>query len=62
MVPRVVLRFAAKDQSLRALRIELPTTLSPLAILTLKNRTLTPVAKLFTECAREMAKVHSTEK
>jgi DNA-binding transcriptional LysR family regulator len=62
MVPRVVLRFAAKDQSLRGLRIELPTTLRPLAILTLRNRTLNPVAKLFTDCAREMAKVQSIEK
>ncbi len=57
MVPRVVLRFAAKDQALRGLPIELPTTLRPLAIITLRNRTLNPVAKLFTDCAREVAQV-----
>ena len=28
----------------------------PIGIITLKNRTLTPVAQLFLECAREAAK------
>lgn len=56
MVPRVVLQFPTKDQAFRALKIDLPTTLRPLAIVTLKNRTLNPVAQLFTEWAREAAK------
>jgi len=56
MVPRVVLQFPTKDQSFRALKIDLPTTLRPLAIVTLKNRTLNPVAQLFIDCARQMAK------
>jgi DNA-binding transcriptional LysR family regulator len=56
MVPRVVLQFPAKNQAFRALNIDLPTTLRPLAIVTLKNRTLNPVAQLFTEWAREATK------
>jgi DNA-binding transcriptional LysR family regulator len=56
MVPRVVLQFPTKDQPFRALKINLPTTSRPLAIVTMKNRTLNPVAQLFTDCAREIAK------
>ena len=56
MVPSVVLRFQGEKQTLKALSIDLPTTFRPLAIITLKNRTLNPVAQLFTDCAREAAK------
>ena len=56
MVPRVVLQFPTKDQPFRALRIDLPTTSRPLAIVTLKHRTLSPVAQLFIDCARAAAK------
>jgi len=38
------------------LPIELPTARVPIAIVTLKNRSLSPVAKLFIEHAREIAK------
>ena len=43
MVPRVVLQFPTKNQVLRGLTIELPTTFRPLALVTLKNRTSTPL-------------------
>jgi DNA-binding transcriptional LysR family regulator len=56
MVPRVALQFPTKNQAFRALKIDLPTTFRPLAIVTLKNRTLNPVAQLFTEWTREAAK------
>jgi DNA-binding transcriptional LysR family regulator len=56
MVPRVVLQFPTKNPVLRALPIDLQTTFRPLALVTLKNRTLNPVAQLFTESAREVAK------
>jgi DNA-binding transcriptional LysR family regulator len=56
MVPRVVLQFPTQNQSFRAFKIELPTTSRPLALLTLKNRTLNPVAQLFIECARQTAR------
>jgi hypothetical protein len=39
-----------------ALPIELVNADAPVAIVTLKNRTLTPVAQLFLDCAREVAK------
>jgi DNA-binding transcriptional LysR family regulator len=56
MVPGVVLQFPVKNQMFKALPIALPTTSRPLAIITLKNRTLNPVAQLFSDCARETAK------
>jgi DNA-binding transcriptional LysR family regulator len=62
MVPRVVLQFPTKNQLLRGLAIELPTTFRPLALVTLKNRTLNPVAQLFTDWARDSAKVLANRK
>jgi len=47
MVPRSVVDSAPKMGSLRPLNIDLPTTSRPLAILTLKNRTLNPIAQSF---------------
>jgi DNA-binding transcriptional LysR family regulator len=56
MVPRVVLQFQPGNRTFKGLPIDLPTTFRPLAIITLKNRPLNPAAKLFTDCAREVAK------
>jgi len=56
MVPRVVMRFPVRNQGLKTLPIDLPTTVRPLALITLKNRTINPAAKLFTNFAREAAK------
>jgi DNA-binding transcriptional LysR family regulator len=44
------------------LPIELPDIHNPVGIVTLKNRTLTPVAQLFIDCAREVAKPLATGK
>jgi hypothetical protein len=38
------------------LPIELPMTQRSVGIITLKKRTLSPLAQLFIECAREVAK------
>ena len=38
----------------KALPIDMPTTLAPVAIVTLRGRTLSPAAKLFLECLREL--------
>jgi DNA-binding transcriptional LysR family regulator len=62
MVPGVVLRFQAKNETLKGVSIELPTTLRPLAIITLKNRTLSSVARLFIDHAREAAKPLAKER
>ncbi len=56
MVPRVVMKFPPKSRLLRALPIDLPGTARPLALVTLKNRTLNPVAQLFADAVREVAK------
>ena len=55
MVPRVVMQFPPKSRLLRSLPIELPTTTRPLALVTLKNRTLNPLAELFSDSVREAA-------
>jgi DNA-binding transcriptional LysR family regulator len=51
-----VIRFAGRDVAIKALPIDLPDIRIPVGIVTLKNRTLTPVVQLFTDCAREVAK------
>jgi len=56
VVPAGVLAFPAKQASVRVLPVELPATQGPVGIITLKNRTLSPLARLFIECAREVAK------
>jgi DNA-binding transcriptional LysR family regulator len=54
--PGSTLRFQGKPPLLRALPVELPTDQEPVAIMTLKNRTLSPVARLFIEHTRAVAK------
>jgi DNA-binding transcriptional LysR family regulator len=56
MLPASVLRFPAPRSEVKALPVELPLAHVPIGIVTLKNRTLSPVAKLFIEHAREVAK------
>jgi DNA-binding transcriptional LysR family regulator len=56
LFPRSVLRFSARPMSIKVLPIELPALLAPVGIVTLKNRTISPVAQLFIECARWVAK------
>jgi DNA-binding transcriptional LysR family regulator len=49
-------RFAGRDMAIKVLPVDLRTSALPVAIITLNNRTLTPVAQLFIESAREVAK------
>ena len=51
-MPRSVARFC----SLKVLPVKLPARPWPVAIATLKKRTLSPVVERFIECAREVAK------
>ena len=53
---RSVLRYPLKHPFIKELPIKLPMASGPIGIITLKNRTLSPVARLFIECAREVAK------
>jgi DNA-binding transcriptional LysR family regulator len=50
------LRFSTRRPELKVLPVELPMARVPSGIVTLKNRTLSPVAQLFVEHAREVAK------
>jgi len=50
------LRFPSKQSELAVLPVELPPTRFPSGIVTLKNRTLSPVARLFIDTAREVAR------
>jgi DNA-binding transcriptional LysR family regulator len=51
-----LLYFFAKRFAVKKLPIELPLAPFTIAIITLKNRTISPVAQLFIDCAREVAK------
>jgi DNA-binding transcriptional LysR family regulator len=55
-LPMSVLRGAHHDRLLKVLPIKLPVQLRPVGIVTLKNRTLSPVAKRFIECVHHTAK------
>jgi DNA-binding transcriptional LysR family regulator len=54
--PASAFRFLAKRSELKVLPVELPMARRPNGIVTLKNRALSPVAKLFIDCARDVAK------
>jgi len=56
VLPGSVLRFSAERFALRALPIRLPATQASVSIIRLRGRTLSPVARVFAECAREVAK------
>jgi DNA-binding transcriptional LysR family regulator len=56
IVPASTLKFPSRSRELKVLPVELPMAPVPVGIVTLKNRTLNPVAKLFIEHAREVAK------
>jgi hypothetical protein len=48
--------FRVNHPVLKRLPIDLPAMRIPVGILTLKNRTLGPIAQLFIDCARDVAK------
>lgn len=56
IVPASIMRFPGMPGSIKALPIGLPTTRRKISIVTLRNRTLSPLAQLFIQCAREIAK------
>jgi DNA-binding transcriptional LysR family regulator len=56
MVPRIATQFAPKNRSLKTLPIDLPMTTRPLALVTLKNRTINPWARIFADHARDATK------
>jgi len=62
VMPRSMLQFSAERMSFKVLPVELPVRLTPVGIITLKNRTPSPVAKFFIDHAREIAKLLAKKK
>jgi DNA-binding transcriptional LysR family regulator len=56
ILPKSMLPVMAKDRSLRALPVHLPGPRRTIAVVSLKNRTLSPIAQLFIETVRSLAK------
>jgi DNA-binding transcriptional LysR family regulator len=61
-LPASLLRFGANLPPLKVLPVNLPVAPWPVGVMTLKNRTLTPVVKLFIDCAREVVKPLASRK
>ena len=56
-LPGSIVQFSRRDLSLKVLPVRLPRTSAvSVAIVTLKNRTLSPAAQIFIECVREFSK------
>jgi DNA-binding transcriptional LysR family regulator len=60
--PMSQLRFSLRRPELKVLPVDFPMGHLPLGIVTLKNRTLSPTARLFIEHAREVAKPLASKK
>jgi DNA-binding transcriptional LysR family regulator len=56
ILPGSLLSLSGRRLSIRALPIRLPVEPATVGIVTLKNRTISPVAQLFIQAAREVAK------
>jgi DNA-binding transcriptional LysR family regulator len=57
MWPASLLRFGAKNLSVGVLPVNLPVLPRPVGVITLKGRTISPLAQLFIDNTREVAKL-----
>jgi len=57
--PGSFLRFSAKRLSIKVLPVDLPIRSTPAGIVTLKNRTISPMARLFIDCARRLVQPYA---
>jgi DNA-binding transcriptional LysR family regulator len=55
-LPNLVVQLNRDHYALKTLAVDLPKRPWPVVIVTLKNRTLSPIVQRFIECAREVAK------
>jgi DNA-binding transcriptional LysR family regulator len=62
IAPSSMLRLPTRCPELKVLPVELPLAFEPVGIATLKNRTLSPTAKLFIQHAHEAAKALAKRK
>jgi len=58
----VNLRFSDRQASIKVLPVELPTSHRQIGLITLENRTLSPLAQLFIEHSREVSKARPKRK
>jgi DNA-binding transcriptional LysR family regulator len=56
ILPTSMLHFSAKRLSLTVVPVNLPIAPWPVGLVRLKDRIISPVAQVFIECAREVAK------
>ncbi|HEY7298107.1 MAG TPA: LysR family transcriptional regulator [Xanthobacteraceae bacterium] len=56
IIPEFWLQLPGPHPFIRKLAVDLPVTGAPIGIVTLKNRRPSPVAQLFIDCAREVAR------
>src|SRR6266852_3733638 len=56
VAPASTLRLSGKRLGLKAVPVDISIPLGPIGIITLKNRTIIPVAQLFIDCARKLAR------
>jgi DNA-binding transcriptional LysR family regulator len=56
VLPSFMLKVPGRYPPLKALPVSLPNTRMPIGLITLKNRTLTPLAQLFIDSVRAIAK------
>jgi DNA-binding transcriptional LysR family regulator len=59
ILPRSVAQFNVGPARLKILSAKLPPVQSAIGIITVKNRTLSPLAELFMGCARDVAKLQA---
>ena len=59
---RSLLRLKAKRWQIKVLPVDLPPQSSAVGIVTLKRRTISPLARLFVDCARDLAKTMALDK
>jgi len=60
LVPRSVARSSVGRSELNILALKTPVHRIAVDVITIKNRTLSPLAKLFIDCARKVAKPLTT--
>ena len=60
--PASAFRFLTRHSELKVLPVQLPMARRPNGIVTLKNRALSPAARLFIDCARDVAKTPAKRK
>ena len=60
LIPASAMRFSGKRPDMKVLPINLPQAPAPVGFIRVKDRTLTPLAERFVDCARKVAKSGSS--